>query len=627
MKTPLGLCLALVMGAAALYAQQTRDTTTTRRGNASALATGASSLVGVVRSDEGAPVRAAIVTLSGGELSAPRAVVTDDEGRFAFERLPAGRFTLSAKKAAYVTMAYGATRPGRSGTAIAVAAGQRVDVALTLPRGGVITGRVVDAATGAPVPDVGVLATRTDVSQPVAGSPLVALPVTDDRGVFRLFGLEPGEYVIAAVPQQLVTGDVDTRAEADVDAIFAALQQRPRNPGATLKPAAAPIAPKPRTAGYAPVYYPGTARRTEAARVRVAAGEERQGIDIVMSLVRTATIEGVVSAAQGSLPPLSMVITSDEPSRGPTLLGVSSPSLVPPGPDGRFRYTSVPPGRYTITARSGASPARTDGPGPRPATTSQTSPDAADVQWAAATVVVDGDDVTGLTLVLQPALKLTGRLITDDPSPRALPDAAKVRVSIVQDGAGGTAMINGTAMGRVPVPPARIQADGTFEIDGVLPGTYRLNATLPSETWRLRSAIVDGRDVLDYPLTFSEGDRSGATLIFSERRASLSGTVQDAAGRPVLDLAVVIVPADTALWRPDSRRVRTTRPATDGTFTFDDLVPGDYLLAALTDVDPADLRNDAGVVDPAFAQQFAAASIKVSVGDGEQKRQDVRVGR
>jgi hypothetical protein len=87
------------------------------------------------------------------------------------------------------------------------------------------------------------------------------------------------------------------------------------------------------------------------------------------------------------------------------------------------------------------------------------------------------------------------------------------------------------------------------------------------------------------------------------------------------------VPADTALWRADSRRVRTTRPATDGTFTFDDLVPGDYLLAALTDFDPADLRSDAGVVDPAFAQQFAASSIKVSVGDGEQKRQDVRVGR
>jgi protocatechuate 3,4-dioxygenase beta subunit len=625
MRAALGLGLALVLGAATLPAQQMRDNTTRRAPETTTTATAA--LAGIVRSDAGTPVRAAIVTLAGGDLASSRAVVTDDEGRFAFERLPAGRFTLSAKKAAYVTMAYGATRPGRSGTAIAVASGQRVDVALTLPRGSVITGRVVDTATGAPAPDVGVFATRTDVSQPATGSPFVALPVTDDRGVFRLFGLEPGEYVIAAVPQQVVTGDIDTRAEADVDAILAALQQRSRTPGTTSKPAAVPVAPRPRTAGYAPIYHPGTATRADAARVRVAAGEERQGIDIAMSLVRTATIEGVVSAGQGSLPPLSMVITSDEPSRGPTLMGVSSPSLVPPGPDGRFRYMNVPPGRYTITARSNSSPARAGGPGPRGVTTSQTSPASTDLQWAATAVVVDGDDVAGLTLVLQPALKLTGRMITDAPSPRALPDAAKARVWIVQDGAGGTTVIDGTAMGRVPVPPARIQDDGTFEIDGVLPGAYRLNVTLPEGTWRLRSAIVDGRDVLDYPLTFSDGDRSGATLIFSERRASLSGTVQDTDGRPVLDLAVVVVPADTALWRADSRRVRTTRPATDGTFTFDDLVPGDYLLAALTDFDPADLRSDAGVVDPAFAQQFAASSIKVSVGDGEQKRQDVRVGR
>jgi hypothetical protein len=613
--------VVLLLGAVTLQARQTRDAAT--RG-APATVAGTAALIGVVRSDEGTPVRAAIVTLSGGDLQTPRAVVTDDDGRFAFERLPAGRFTLSAKKAAYVTMAYGATRPGRAGTAVAVAAGQRVDVSLTLPRGSVVTGRVVDASTGAPVPDVGVIATRTDVAESTAGSPFVALPVTDDRGVYRVFGLAPGEYTIAAVPQQVVSGDIATRADTEIDAIFAALQQRPRNTGATATPAAPPVAPAPRTAGYAAIYYPGTAIRADAARIRVAAGEERQGIDIAMSLVRTATIEGVISTMQGTPSPMSMVITPAEPARGPLLIGVSSPVLVPPGPDGRFRYTNVPPGRYTITARTGATPARTGGPGPA---TGRPSPSSPGVQWAAATVVVDGDDVTGLGLVLQPALKLTGRLITDEPSPRALPGAAALRVSIVRENAGGSAMINGTAMGLVPVPPARIGEDGTFEIDGVLPGTYRLNVSPPGGAWWLRSALVGGRDVLDDPLTFTDGDLSGATLVFSDRHASLSGTVQDTAGRPVLDLAVVVVPADSALWRPGSRRVRSTRPATDGTFTFADLVPGDYLLAALTDFDPADLRGDDGVVDPTFAQQFAAASIKVSVGDGEQKRQDVRVGR
>jgi hypothetical protein len=241
-------------------------------------------------------------------------------------------------------------------------------------------------------------------------------------------------------------------------------------------------------------------------------------------------------------------------------------------------------------------------------------------------VAVDGEDVTGLSLVLQPALKMTGRMITDEPSPRAVPNAIGARVMIVREGMGGSSAINGTVMGLVPVPPAQIREDGTFEIGGVLPGTYRLNVTPPSGMW-LRSAIVGGRDVLDYPLTFTDGDRPGATLIFSDRHASLSGTLQDTTGGPVSDLTVVVVPADSALWRPDSRRVRTARPSTDGAFTFADIVPGDYLLAALTDFDPDDLRSDTGVVDSAFAQQLVAASIKVTVGDGEQKRQDVRVGR
>ncbi len=617
--------LVVLLCAATLQAEQTRDNAA--RSSPSPTTTATGTLTGIVRTDEGAPVRAAIVTLAGDGLAAPKAAVTDDEGRFALERLPEGRFTLSAKKNGYVTVAYGATRPGRAGTAIAVAAGQRADVTLTVLRGAVITGRVVDATSGAPVPDVGVLAMRTDASEASAGSPFAALPVTDDRGVYRLFGLAPGEYTIAAVPQQIVTGDITTREEADVDAIFAALQQRPRNVGTTPKAPATPIDQKARTAGYAPVYHPGTATHADAARVRLSAGEERQGIDIAMSLVRTSMIEGIVSGAQGTLPPLSMVITAADQSRGPNVIGGSSPVLVPPGPDGRFRYTSVPPGRYTITARTTTAAARIGGPGQGPVTTGQSTPGLAAVQWAAATVVVDGDDVSGVSLVLQPALKLTGRMITDEPSPRAVPGATTARIAIVREGMGGSTTINGTAMGLVPVPPAQIREDGTFEIDGVVPGTYRLNVTPPSGTWRLRSAIVGGRDVLDYPLTFTEGDLAGATLVFSERHASLSGTVQDAAGRPVLDLAVVVVPADSALWRPDSRRVRVTRPATDGTFTFADLVPGDYLLAALTDFDPTDLRSDAGVVDPAFAQQFAAASIKVSVGDGEQKRQDVRVGR
>src|SRR6185436_14822495 len=77
----------------------------------SAVGTGAIS--GAVTMDAtGAPVRRARVTLSGAELRGGRSAITDDTGRFSFTSLPAGRFTLTASKAGYVDITYGAKRPG-----------------------------------------------------------------------------------------------------------------------------------------------------------------------------------------------------------------------------------------------------------------------------------------------------------------------------------------------------------------------------------------------------------------------------------------------------------------------------------------------------------------------------------
>jgi hypothetical protein len=58
------------------------------------------------------PVRRAVVTIAG-DLTESRSVVTDEAGRFVFGRLPAGRFTISVKKAAWLPGQFGAAKPGR----------------------------------------------------------------------------------------------------------------------------------------------------------------------------------------------------------------------------------------------------------------------------------------------------------------------------------------------------------------------------------------------------------------------------------------------------------------------------------------------------------------------------------
>jgi len=70
---------------------------------------------------------------------------------------------------------------------------------------------------------------------------------------------------------------------------------------------------------------------------------------------------------------------------------------------------------------------------------------------------------------------------------------------------------------------------------------------------------------------------------------------------------------------PLSRRILQTRPAQDGKFIFKNLPPGDYLLAAVTEVEQGQW------FDPAFLAQLVDASAKITLGDGEKKVQDIRI--
>jgi hypothetical protein len=59
------------------------------------------------------------------------------------------------------------------------------------------------------------------------------------------------------------------------------------------------------------------------------------------------------------------------------------------------------------------------------------------------------------------------------------------------------------------------------------------------------------------------------------------------------------------------------RAATDGAFRFLALPPGAYYIAAVTDLDPLQLY------DEAFLSELAAAAIPVTLGDGEKKVQEL----
>jgi hypothetical protein len=90
--------------------------------------------------------------------------------------------------------------------------------------------------------------------------------------------------------------------------------------------------------------------------------------------------------------------------------------------------------------------------------------------------------------------------------------------------------------------------------------------------------------------------------------------------QPAPEYTLVVFPADSRYWSGSSRRIQSTRPGTDGRYTFRNLPPGEYRIAPLFDLEPG------ATSDPAFLQQLEATSLRVTLQPGETKTQDMRLG-
>jgi hypothetical protein len=587
------------------------------------------------------PVRRAIVTL-GGNATNGQSAITDDQGRFAFAGLPAGHFTLTASKAAHITTAYGARGPGRPGTTIALGAGQSIDnLTLLLPHGASVSGVVRDR-TGEPAATVQVVVIRIDGSRPAADPAASPDCLTDDRGVFRAYGLGPGTYIVAALPRLPgLNGGMSVMSVDDVDAAFR--EQRLRagrsanglSAASSAQAAASVPAPKPPVVyGYVPIYHPGTPVNTDATRLTLRAGEDLNGIDITLDLATLSTIQGTVVNPGGPLPELTLTMSADGPAVAapfgtvPSLTGDGGGR---PGVNGNdtFKYINVAPGHYTIVAQTSYTRTTVTAGG---FSTARVDPGTVPMLWASTKVDVTGNDLAGLTLQLQPAMTIAGRVAFSATSLAPPQSLASIRVTLlpVDSGSFGvyTTAVNGVPSGpvRLPSPTATVRGDGTFEVLGVLPGRYNVTAAVSGaggpNGWWLQSALANGRDLLDAPFDIGAGGSvAAAVLTLTDQHTEISGVLQAGAAHPAPDYFVIVFASDPAIRPAGSRRVKATRPASDGHFSFVDLPAGEYILAALTDV-----VGDEWQV-PTFLEQVerSGAGVKVTLGDGEKKTQNLQI--
>jgi hypothetical protein len=214
-------------------------------------------------------------------------------------------------------------------------------------------------------------------------------------------------------------------------------------------------------------------------------------------------------------------------------------------------------------------------------------------------------------LTLQPGMTIGGRIAFEGTTPIPA-DLSRMRINVspVNPGSGGELASNVNGV---------VDATGRFSVTGVVPGRYRVMAS-GAQGWRLSSSIVSGQDTLDFPIEVKPSQNvSGLVITMTDKEAELTGAIVDEKAQPAPDYTIVLYAADREFWTPGSRRIFTQRPGTDGQFTFRNMPPGDYRIAPVLDPEPGTW------FDPAFLQQLDSNALRVPIGAGEKKVQNLRI--
>jgi hypothetical protein len=558
----------------------------------------------VLTADTGRPVkRARVMVLGGGR--AGRGATTDDQGRYTITDLGAGNYTVTGSKNGFVDAIYGQRRPQQPGTPVTIADAQAAaNIDLRLTRGGVVTGTVHD--------EDGEALARAVVTvhryQYVGGERQLrpaGTDQTDDRGQYRVFGLPPGEYYVSAT----TAGQLLGRGLQQLAAGIGALGGRGGRGGAGGRGAAVlgPLtgSDEPEPTGYAPTYFPGVVAAAEAGKVTVGPGQEMTGIDFQIQLVALATVSGMVAGADEVVP---VVLVAEDaggrgPLGGPMLTGRSQA-------DGTFAISNVPPGRYLAVARSGG---RNNDP-----------------RTAMQSIVVNGQNIGGLSLTLQPGVTLSGNITVESSGTPAPADYSGFRIDAPDltplpfGGGGGRGGLAGGA--------GRAEKNGTFLVGNLLPGQHYIRVMAGAAgqgqgrgqaqgqgQWTLKSVIVAGLDVTDQPVDLKPGQNvENVTIVLSDRATEIAGTVRDGKSAPVSGITVIAFSSERQYWRAQSRHIQAARTDATGAFALRGLPAGDYLLVAVDDVDQGEW------FDPAYLDQARASATRATLSEGEKKTMDLR---
>lgn len=452
-------------------------------------------------------------------------VTTNREGVFKLSGLEGGSYLVSAAAPAHIPK-FPDTRPVYKDGDV---------VTFVLMKGGVITGTVTNAKEE-PVVGIGIRVrlARDESGRSYGETGRYYDNVTDDRGVYRVYGLRSGTYVVSA------DGDVENRSSARMS-----------------------------VNGFAndlPTYAPSS-NREDAAEISVRPGEEISDVNIRYRGERGSTISGILRGVP-------------EDNRG---CSVRLTSLVQGGrwwdkqfqcPDSEFALDGIPDGDYNLEAMAYWS-------------------DLTRRRSESIVLHVRGADIEGLDLTVLPLASINGRVVLEPllAPPPACNDKSQPQFSLMAV----TAWRRVTEDGKKKPQfvwrtggPATLNAQGNWKMSEVAAGELYFAARFSAQQWFLKSIAlappetnVKPTDVTRTWTTIKPGDQlSTLTVTIAQGAAYVRGEISVPEGQKLPEkLVAYLVPAEPER-AEEVLRYFAAPVNSAGHFWLNNVAPGRYWMLA-----------------------------------------------
>lgn len=481
----------------------------------------------------------------------------DGEGRFVLRDIPAAVYLIFA------------TAPGYIDESIAVGEINQIprhligaDLKIRLVKGGVITGTVTNSKgeglVGVPVRAAPAVGTGSVLMAPGGGQ---GLGETDDRGVYRIYGLNPGQYIVDAGGGGQFARFATTGFELDV-----------------------------------PTFYPSSTYDT-AVPVTVRAGEEAIGVDIRYKGAEGHSLSGKIS---GSLDSAAMPALSVMLAHAGTNTPVSTTVVATTDANRAYSFDGLADGNYDLSAIFLSNPSE-------------------NASAASRRVTIRGSDLTGIELVMAPLAAITGSFKLEAIAPENKCDKRgsellEIMLEVPRDDPKKrSSKLLSTLFSTFS---SSLNVGGDFSVRNLEAGTYRPQISLPTEAWYLRSitapsvasaqppAAVTGQATgpssagesrpapsVSWPgiINVRAGAKiSGVSIIVGQDAAGVRGRVVMSPAKSLIpqNLRVHLVPAEPADGQ-NVLRYFETAVEREGNFALTNLAPGRYFVLPRISPPPA----------------------------------------